>query len=74
MTIPQQVAALIAKQPQTAQSLCVAIYGTCTDDDIAAMYTHVHRAKLIAPVVSVIVDGGAKVSGKSAVQYEWRNV
>lgn len=74
MTIPQQVATLIAEQPQTAQSLCVAIYGTCTDDDIAAMYTHVHRAKLIAPVVSVATSTGAKVGGKSVVQYEWRNV
>lgn len=69
MTIPQQVAALIARRPRTASDLCVAIYGTCDAGDITAMYKHVHRAKLIAPIVSATVDNGVRVSGKSVVQY-----
>ena len=69
VTIPEQVAALIAQQPHTVMDLCVAIYGTCEAADVTAMYKHVHRAKLIAPIVSVTVDDGVRVSGKSVVEY-----
>jgi hypothetical protein len=74
MTIPQQVAALIAQRPHTAADLCVAIYGTCEAADVTAMYKHIHRAKLIAPIVSATVDDGARVSGKSVVEYRMESI
>lgn len=69
MSIPQQVIELIKQQPRTIHDLCNTIYGSADRGDINAMRSHIHRARLIAPIVSESIHDGAYVFGRPVVRY-----
>ena len=70
MTIPQQVAELIRQHPRTIRGLCIAVYGSAKQRDINAMRNHIHRARLIAPIVSKKIHNGATIKNEPVVIYK----
>lgn len=68
-TIPQRVIDTLRCGNHTIEDLCLAIYGTASQQDKAAMRIHVHRARLLTGIETVNIHAGAKMRDIPVVEY-----